>query len=104
MTLTMFLHLSLAKHNYFHCMGNSRSFLTKQFQGFGVCKIFMYLLMWRVVNEQDMIKFEGGRQCCIVLCSQDSEEELWLWVSCSAGWQRIGYLLTPKSSKRVATW
>lgn len=73
MTLTLFLHLSLAKHNYFLCMGNSRSFLTKLFQGFGICKIFLYLLIWRVVDKQDVIILEGGRQCCIILCSQDSE-------------------------------
>lgn len=59
MTLTLFLDLSLAKQNYFLCMGNSRSFFTRQFQGFGSSKIFLYPLTWRVMDEQD-IQLEGS--------------------------------------------
>lgn len=60
--MTLFLHLSLVQHNYFLCMVHSKPLLTKLFQGFGICKVFTCLLMWRVVDEQDDIVFlELGR-------------------------------------------
>lgn len=65
MTLTLFLDLSLDKQNYFLCMGNSRSFFTGQFQGFGTSKIFLYPLTWRLMDEQD-IQLEGSSLQCSV--------------------------------------